>query len=101
MNGKRMGGSFFMGPNAEIGDGLFDICAVTHRGRIGVIKIIAAYTKGEQGKQPGVTQERASELRIVAQSGGMAAHCDGETVCEDGKELGFRCVPQALRLLSK
>jgi len=29
----------------------------------------------------------------------MAAHCDGETICYDGKELEISCIPGALRLI--
>jgi diacylglycerol kinase family enzyme len=57
------------------------------------------YTKGTQGECKGVTFDRGSHFVLKALEGGMAAHCDGETVCYDGKELEITCIPNALRLI--
>jgi YegS/Rv2252/BmrU family lipid kinase len=100
MNGRRMGGSFFMGPNALLDDGALDICFVRHpptRGRL--IRIVLHYPKGTQAECEGVYTGRASHFKLTALEGGMAAHCDGETVCYDGTELEIKCVPGALRLI--
>ncbi|MDR2542934.1 MAG: YegS/Rv2252/BmrU family lipid kinase [Treponema sp.] len=100
VNGRRMGGSFYMGPDALLDDGLLDICYVKHiPSRLGLLKIISHYTKGTQGQLDGVTFGRGTFFRLTALEGGMAAHCDGETVCYDGKELEISCVPNALRLI--
>ena len=42
---------------------------------------------------------KASRFQLTALEGGMAAHCDGETVCYDGTELEIGCVAGALRLI--
>jgi diacylglycerol kinase family enzyme len=100
VNGKRMGGSFFMGPDALLDDGLLDICYVQHqKSRFTLLKIISHYTKGTQGQCAGVNFGRGSRFHLKALEGGMAAHCDGETVCYDGKELEITCIPGALRLI--
>jgi len=100
VNGKRMGGSFFMGPDALLDDGLLDICYVQHqKSRFTLLKIISHYTKGTQGECEGVNFGRGSRFHLKALEGGMAAHCDGETVCYDGKELEITCIPGALRLI--
>jgi len=100
VNGRRMGGSFYMGPNAILDDGLLDICYVQHqKSRLDLLKIISHYTKGTQGECKGVTFGRGSRFHLKALEGGMAAHCDGETVCYDGKELEIICIPNALRLI--
>ncbi|MDR1252827.1 MAG: diacylglycerol kinase family lipid kinase [Treponema sp.] len=100
MNGRRMGGSFFMGPNALLDDGALDICFVRHPPtRLKLIKIVFHYPKGTQAECEGVFTGRASHFQLTALEGGMAAHCDGETVCYDGKELEITCVPAALRLI--
>jgi len=101
VNGRRMGGSFFMGPDAILDDGLLDICYVRHqKSRFALLKIISHYTKGTQGECEGVNFGRALHFHLKALEGGMAAHCDGETVCYDGKELEITCIPRALRLIS-
>ena len=99
MNGRRMGGSFYMGPDAELADGGLDLCIALHRSRAQVAKIIMHYTKGTQEQCGGVTRARSSWYAFKALSGGMTAHADGETICLDGKELRIECVPSALRLI--
>jgi len=100
VNGRRMGGSFFMGPDALLDDGLLDICYVQHqKSRFTLLKIISHYTKGTQGQCEGVNFGRGTHFHLKALEGGMAAHADGETVCYDGKELEITCFPGALRLI--
>jgi len=102
VNGRRMGGSFYMGPDALLDDGLLDICYVKHqKSRSALLKIMSNYTKGTQGKCEGVTFNRGSHFHLIALEGGMAAHCDGETICYDGKELEITCIPNALRLIGE
>jgi YegS/Rv2252/BmrU family lipid kinase len=99
MNGRRMGGSFYMGPNALLDDGELDLCMASHRSRLKVVKIIVHYTKGTQDVCGGITRARSSGYTIKALQGGMVAHADGETICLDGKELHISCIPSALRLI--
>jgi len=100
VNGRRMGGSFFMGPNAVLDDGLLDICYVRHQdSRLKLLKIMSHYTNGTQGQCEGVTLGRGLKFHLQALEGGMAAHCDGETICYEGRELEINCIPGALRLL--
>ena len=100
VNGRRMGGSFFMGPNAVLDDGLLDICYVRHQSsRRKLLKILSHYIKGTQSQCEGVTLSRGRKFHLQALEGGMAAHCDGETICYEGKELEINCVPGALRLI--
>jgi YegS/Rv2252/BmrU family lipid kinase len=99
MNGQRMGGSFLMGPRASLNDGALDMCAATHRSRLQICKLILGYTKGTQEACGGVTMGRAVNFSLKALKGGMTAHCDGETVCLDGKELAINCRPGVLRLI--
>jgi len=89
-----------MGPNAVLDDGLLDICYVQHqKSRFALLKIMSHYTKGTQGECNGVTFGKGVRFHLKALEGGMAAHCDGETVCYDGKELEITCIPNALRLI--
>jgi YegS/Rv2252/BmrU family lipid kinase len=100
VNGRRMGGSFFMGPNALLDDGLLDICSVRRpRSRLTLINLVAHYPSGTQGKCKGVYMSRGKHFHLTALEGGMAAHADGETVCYEGKELEIECIPSALQLI--
>lgn len=100
VNGRRMGGSFYMGPNAVLDDGLLDICYVRHQEkRSKLLNIFSHYKKGTQSECEGVNMSTAVKFHLKAVEGGMAAHCDGETVCYEGTELEMKCVPAALRLI--
>lgn len=100
MNGRRMGGSFFMGPEALLDDGVLDICFVRHQSsRAKLLQIVFHYPTGTQAQCEGVVMSKASRFQLTALEGGMAAHCDGETVCYDGTELEIGCVAGALRLI--
>jgi YegS/Rv2252/BmrU family lipid kinase len=100
MNGRRMGGIFFMGPKALLDDGALDICTIRHpRSRLRLIKVVLKYPKGTQSECEETFMDRADHFHLKALEGGMAAHCDGETVCLDGKELDVKCLPGALRLM--
>ena len=100
MNGRRMGGSFFMGPNALLDDGLLDICAMRRpAGRLRLIKVVSRYTNGSQIFCHEALTGKTAHIRLNALEGGLAAHCDGETICYDGKELEISCIPGALRLI--
>ncbi|MCL2763169.1 MAG: diacylglycerol kinase family lipid kinase [Treponema sp.] len=100
VNGRRMGGSFYMGPNALLDDGLLDICYVQRpSSRLKLMKVFLHYPKGTQTACEGVYSGRGAQFHLTALEGGMAVHCDGETVCYDGTELEISCIPGALRLL--
>ena len=100
MNGRRMGGSFFMGPNAELDDGLLDICSIRRpKRRLRLIYLVSRYTTGTQLLCKEAVAGRGVNIRLKALEGGMAAHCDGETICYDGTELEISCKPGALRLI--
>lgn len=100
MNGRRMGGIFFMGPKALLDDGALDICTIRHpRSRLRLLKVVLKYPKGAQSECEETFMDRADHFHLKALEGGMAAHCDGETVCLDGKELDIKCLPGALRLM--
>ncbi len=101
MNGNRMGGLFYMAPEAINNDGLLDICMVAHLTRRKLIKTILHYTKGTQKGLPGITMDKSTSFTIKAVQGSMAAHADGETICLDGKDLTVNCIPNAIKIMHR
>ena len=101
MNGRRMGGLFYMAPDAVNNDNLLDLCMVTHLSRGKLIKTIIHYTKGTQNGLPWITMDRAASFKIKAVTGTLKAHADGETICLDGRELEVECIPSPIRIIHK
>jgi YegS/Rv2252/BmrU family lipid kinase len=100
MNGRRMGGTFFMAPRARLDDGFFDICTIGKvKSRSRLLKAVLCYTTGTQEQLAECSMTKAAAFLLRALEGGLAAHADGETVCYDGKDLELGCVPKALRLI--
>ncbi|MDA3957074.1 diacylglycerol kinase family protein [Oceanispirochaeta sp.] len=99
MNGNRMGGLFYMAPEAVNNDGLLDLCMVDHLTRFKLLKTIVHYTKGTQRGLPGITMDQADHFLMKALKGGFVVHADGETICKDGKKLEISCIPSPIRII--
>ncbi|MBN1413229.1 MAG: diacylglycerol kinase family lipid kinase [Spirochaetales bacterium] len=100
MNGKRMGGTFFMAPESSYNDGLLDLMVVNQVNRLEMAKIIGLITKGTQRSHQKVRTDRSSRILIRSRTGRMVTHADGETICLDGRELKIECLPAQLKILS-
>lgn len=99
MNGKRMGGTFFMAPWAENHDGRLELCMAGRMNRREMIDLMIRYTRGSQVGHPKITTASAASFRIEAPNGGLVVHADGETVCIDGRALDVQCIPGALEII--
>jgi len=99
MNGKRMGGTFFMAPRASNFDGCLDLCMAAKLNRSDMIHLMADYTKGTQYRNPKIITTRSPAYSIKAPSGGLVVHADGETITTNGTALEISCLPSALRII--
>jgi len=99
MNGRRMGGSFFMAPDAEMDDGAFNVCMTRQGKRRQLLGAMLAYTKGTQSLREDTITGKAAHLTIETLSGTLAVHADGETVCEAGTYLEIINHKHALRII--
>lgn len=96
MNGSRMGGSYYMAPEARVDDGHLDLCIVGKTGRLEMAGLILRYTKGSQAGHPKVRMARAMKVAVEAPRGGLAVHADGETICESGDRIEVECIAGAI-----
>jgi len=99
MNGKRMGGTFFMAPHSDNHDGLFDFCMAGKLTRGEMVDLILRYIKGTQAGHPKIRTGRSSRFSISSPNGGLVVHADGETICVDGKAILVECLPSRIRVL--
>ena len=97
-NGARAGGAFLIAPEAEVDDGLFDICVAPTVPRARMLGLLPYFLKGTHVDQPEVTMLRAEQITVISQDS-LIAHADGELVCEDARRIEFRVVPKKLRVV--
>lgn len=99
MNGKRMGGTFFMAPNANNNDGVLNMCLTKQGNRRELLKTMMHYIKGTQHKLENTTTAQSAAFTLKALNGSFAVHADGETICEAGRYLEINCIPNALEII--
>lgn len=100
MNGRRMGGSFLMTPEAVTNDGRLDLCIVGKPRRFQMIRLLFAFMTGKQGLSSHVTFERVTRVRLEATTGSLPMHADGETIAVAGTELDVELFPAALMVIT-
>jgi len=99
MNGKRLGGGFWMAPEARTDDGLFDVVVGRQVSRVRILTLLPHFMKGDQGTQPEVTSMRAARIAITALNGTIPAHCDGEIISVDGTHLDIEMLPRQIEVV--
>jgi YegS/Rv2252/BmrU family lipid kinase len=87
MNGRRMGGGFWMAPEALVDDGLFDLCIGGQLSKFGILALIPRFMQGTQSTHPAVQTGQTNRISVTAIDGVLPAHADGETICTEGKQL--------------
>jgi diacylglycerol kinase (ATP) len=96
MNGQRMGGGFYMAPDGDPTDQMFDLCIAASASKMRIFQLITYFMKGTQATQPEVKAVKAKNVVIKALEGKLPAHCDGETLCFEGTELNVEILPGQL-----
>lgn len=94
-NGSSYGGGMRMCADAEMDDGLFDICVVGPCTRRTLLRVFPLVYSGKHPRHPVVTVHRAARVRLAADD--VTAYADGERV--GPLPLSAETVPGALRLL--
>jgi len=101
MNGRRMGGGFFFAPNGDPGDGWFDLCIAAAPNRLRIFGLIPYFMQGTQATQKEVTMGQARKVTATAVEGSLPVHCDGETVCFEGKEVTIEILPAQIEFITQ
>jgi diacylglycerol kinase family enzyme len=98
-NGPRVGGGFWLTPDARNDDGLLDVCIVEAMGRGSVMRRLPLALKGSHTGEPWVTMLRAREVGIESPDG-FPFHADGEVVDTARRSLAVRVEPEALKVIA-
>jgi len=99
MNGRRLGGGFFMAPKGEPDDGLFDLCIAHEVSRIRIFTLIPHFLRGTQSTQKEITTGQAARISITAVKGVLPAQTDGEILCIDGQRLEIELLPRQMEVI--
>lgn len=100
MNGRRMGGGFYMAPHAQVDDGWLDFCIAEQVSKGRILSLIPHFMRGDQASQPSIQTGRTHTITVTALEGSLPAHADGETLCTQGESLTARLIPGAIEILS-
>ncbi len=101
MNGRRMGGTFYMAPEARNDDGLLDLCIADEMPRLQMLALIMQYMKGTQGGSPHIRTGRGRTVEIQALDGELVVHADGETIGIHAQSLRVECLPGAVQMVCR
>ncbi|MGQ0720129.1 MAG: diacylglycerol/lipid kinase family protein [Candidatus Eiseniibacteriota bacterium] len=94
-NGPRVGGGFYLTPDAVNDDGLLDLCIVEGMGRWRVLRTLPKAIRGAHVGDPRITMLRARSIEIESDEG-FPFHADGEVIDAACRRLSVRVVPRAL-----
>lgn len=100
MNGKRMGGAFYMCPRATSDDGQIDLCIAGRVGRAQMVRLFFHFLKGTQERSRAIGMDHSQRFELAVEEGMLAVHADGETICLDGARLVAECVPGAVEVVT-
>jgi len=101
MNGRRMGGAFYMTPGARNDDGQLDLCIAGEPRRLAMLGIILKYMRGTQASSRHISMGRASRVEIRALEGELALHADGEVLGTGIRALSAECLPHRVQVVTR
>jgi len=69
--------------------------------RAKIFALIPMFMKGTQATQKSITMGKAHHVVVTAIEGVLPAHADGETLCEDGKQLAMELLAHQIKMVCK
>lgn len=95
-NGSRVGGAFYLTPDARNDDGMLDLCFAPRMSLGRLLRILPLTFHGKHVRKPPVQMQRGARIRIESPEG-LPVHIDGEMIGLDVPGLDLQLAPQALR----
>lgn len=97
-NGMSLGGGFLLTPDAQIDDGLFDLCLIQNMPMPSVLRNLLKVYSGKHKEDPRVEIVRTENLKIRSREP-FAVHVDGELLGMDLTALNVEIIPKALNVI--
>ena len=99
MNGKRIGGGFWIAPDSSPDDGQFDLCIAEEVSRPRMLTLLPHFLKGTQFSQPEIQLKHARNLIITATKGVMPIQADGEILDSACHKVTIKILPKQLEII--
>jgi diacylglycerol kinase (ATP) len=99
MNGRRMGGGFYMTPDSRMDDGLLDLCVAGKVGRPKMVSFVPRFMRGTHITDPDITMGQGCRVTVVSESP-WAAQIDGEIYGVGARRFEVELLPQRLRMIA-
>jgi YegS/Rv2252/BmrU family lipid kinase len=97
-NGRREGGGFFIAPQAENDDGIFDLCLADNIPRLQILGMVPHFMRGTHVDKSCVTMIRSKRV-VITSADDLIAHADGEMLCTDGHRIECEVLPRQMRVV--
>lgn len=98
MNGRRMGGGFYITPDSSMEDGLLDLCIANRVGRPKMVAFVPKFMRGAHTDDRDITMMRGVRVVVDSESP-WVAHLDGEIYGLGAQHYVVEILPLRLRLL--
>lgn len=98
MNGRRVGGGFYITPSSEMDDGLFDICVAAQVSRAKMVAFVPRFMRGTHTTDVDITMGQGRKVTVLCESP-WAAHVDGEIYGLGARSYEIELLPRRLRLI--
>jgi YegS/Rv2252/BmrU family lipid kinase len=98
-NGRCQAGGFWLTPDAQVDDGLFDLCLVDNLRLDQFIRHLPKVMEGAHTQLKVVTMGRAAKVSIHS-SAPMPVATDGEVLATDARQVWAEVIPGALEVLA-
>jgi YegS/Rv2252/BmrU family lipid kinase len=97
-NGRCLGSSFWLTPQADVQDGMLDVVIAKALNRVGILQVIPQIMKGTHLNHPAVSFFRAQKV-VIESPAPMTAEADGELPFLEARRLEIQILPKRLRMI--
>jgi len=97
-NGRCSGGGFWLTPQAELGDGLLDVCVIRGLSKPQILALVPHVMKGTHVSKEPVQMKRTRRITVTSPEP-LPVHADGEILYTDAQRLEVEVLPGRLNML--
>ena len=97
-NGKCAGGGFYLTPDADVSDGMLDLCMIEDVNLARILRLIPAVMRGKPVHDPHVAYERAAKIKLESPDT-FCVHADGEVIGRGVNAVRMEVLPGALTVI--